>query len=72
MFENRFYTDEDCSFVDFDGERAATEIIPPDWLARLENLSRDGEKLRCIADYISGMTDDYADTMFEKAVHTAL
>lgn len=49
-----------------------TEIIPPDWHARLENLSRDGEKLRCIADYISGMTDEYADMMFEKAVHTAL
>ncbi len=47
-------------------------IVPADWHARIEQSSTDAERLRHITDYLAGMTDDYADMMFEKAVHSAL
>jgi dGTP triphosphohydrolase len=43
-----------------------------DWHARIEQSSTDAERLRHITDYLAGMTDDYADMMFEKAIHSAL
>jgi dGTP triphosphohydrolase len=47
-------------------------IVPADWHARIEQSSTDAERLRHITDYLAGMTDDYADMMFEKAIHSAL
>jgi dGTP triphosphohydrolase len=46
--------------------------VPADWHARIEQSSTDAERLRHITDYLAGMTDDYADMMFEKAIHSAL
>ena len=48
-----------------------TGIVPQDRHERLQTGAKDS-KLRLICDYLSGMTDDYAELMFQRAVEIAL
>ncbi|WP_058304540.1 deoxyguanosinetriphosphate triphosphohydrolase family protein [Gorillibacterium timonense] len=51
------------SFID---EEAGKRIIPPDWLANFERHKSDWAWPRFIADYISGMTDAYAEKVYSE------
>ncbi|MNC71945.1 deoxyguanosinetriphosphate triphosphohydrolase-like protein [compost metagenome] len=49
------------SFID---EEAGKRIIPPDWLANYERHKSTWTWPRFIADYLSGMTDAYAEKVY--------
>ena len=46
-------------------------IIPKDWHSRLQEAD-ESMKFRIICDYLSGMTDDYAQMTFNRAIEVAL
>lgn len=46
-------------------------IIPPDWHQRMVNTEKAG-RCRLVADFISGMTDDYAKIIYDKVIETGL
>jgi dGTPase len=47
------------------------KIIPEDWHQRL-NEAEEKDRYRLIADFISGMTDDYAKLIFDMLIETGL
>ena len=62
--------------VEFRGKEIVTEIfkclakhpdlLPMDWRARYEALPSQTHKLRCVTDFIAGMTDRYALEFFQR------
>jgi dGTPase len=42
------------------------DLLPMDWRARYEALTNQKHKLRCISDFIAGMTDRYALEFFHR------
>jgi dGTPase len=49
---------------------AKKEIIPKDWHHRIQKSETKDKRLRLIADFISGMTDDYAQMTFDKLIQS--
>jgi dGTPase len=43
-----------------------SDLLPMDWRARHEALPDQNHKLRCISDFIAGMTDRYALEFFQR------
>jgi dGTPase len=62
--------------VEFRGKDIVTEIfkciekdpdlLPMDWRARHDGMPSHNHKLRCIADFIAGMTDRYATEFYQR------
>jgi dGTPase len=62
--------------VEFRGKDIVTEIfncikdnpdlLPMDWRARHEGLPDQNHKLRCVSDFIAGMTDRYALEFYQR------
>jgi dGTPase len=62
--------------VEFRGKEIVTEIfnclknhpdlLPMDWRSRYEALPSQNHKLRCVCDFIAGMTDRYALEFFQR------
>jgi dGTPase len=46
--------------------RKDPRLLPSDWRARWEALPSQNHKLRCICDFIAGMTDRYAFEFFQR------
>jgi dGTPase len=42
------------------------DLLPKDWRARYEALPSQNHKLRCVCDFIAGMTDRYALEFFQR------
>ena len=42
------------------------QLLPPDWRERLQSDYTKAQKARVVCDYISGMTDDYAQRAYAK------
>ena len=42
------------------------QLLPPDWRERLQGDYTKAQKARIVCDYISGMTDDYAQRSYAK------
>ena len=42
------------------------EFLPDDWLEAFPNLTDEHDKARTVCDYISGMTDNYAQQMYSR------
>jgi dGTPase len=42
------------------------DLLPMDWRARHDGLPDNNHKLRCISDFIAGMTDRYALEFFQR------
>ena len=55
-----------CLFEKFmDGDNAEF-LLPDDWKEYLFECNMEGERARVVSDYISGMTDDYAQKTYAK------
>jgi dGTPase len=50
----------------FECIRDNPDLLPMDWRARHEGLPDHNHKLRCISDFIAGMTDRYALEFYQR------
>lgn len=50
----------------FESLQNSPDLLPMDWRARHDALPSQNHKLRCISDFIAGMTDRYALEFFQR------
>ena len=55
-----------CLFLKFIREENTSSLLPEDWQDRLPHGSSRRHKARVVSDYISGMTDNYAQKTYAK------